>query len=525
VIAFRAFLAAIAIALAGLQPAHAAAPARIFRYASQIDPGTMDPHALASLYHTRVISQIYESLTGRDEKYRLAPRLAASWSLVDPHTWRFQLQRGVKFHDGTPFTADDVVFSVERSIAPKSQQHATYPNVTGARKVDDYTVDIVTSQPTPVLPRALTNSRMMSKAWCIAHHVEKPLDFSAKEETFASRNANGTGPFMLKSWEPDVKTALVANPNYWGQHGNVTEADFMVVAQAATRLAGLVSGELDFVVDAGVQDIGRLEKTPGIVVGMNEGTGANYLGFDYAHDKLVYGDAGEKNPFRDLRVRQAVRYALDLRAIQSKVMRGLSSTGSAIFTPVVDGWDKRFEKTYPYDPDKAKALLKEAGYPSGFSVVLDCSSQAPTDAVCQAISGMLARVGIKVDFQPRTFNVLLPKVLKHDTSFYVIGWTPASVDAEGVLLPLAHTPKGAGVGEYNFGGYSNPKVDALIDSARVELDEAKRRSTLTEAMTLIDADSGFVPILYRKIVWVMRSTIKTPVMPNDIVDLRFVNMQ
>ncbi len=502
-----------------------AAPGKVFRYASQIDPGTMDPHSIASLYHTRVMMNIYESLTGRDESYRLAPRLAVSWSLVDPHTWRFKLQQGVKFHDGTPFTADDVVFSVERSIAPKSQQHATYPNVTGARKVDDYTVDIVTSQPTPVLPRALTNSRMMSRKWSIEHHVEKPLDFNAKEETFASRNANGTGPFILKSWEPDVKTVLVANPNYWGQHGNVTEADFMVVAQGATRLAGLVSGELDFVVDAGVQDIGRLEKTPGITVGMNEGTGANYLGMDLARDTLLYGEAGGKNPYKDLRVRQAVRYALDLKAIQAKVMRNLSSTGSAIFTPVVDGWDKRFEKIYPYDPEKSKALLKEAGYPNGFTVVLDCSSQAPADAVCQAISGMLARVGIRVDHQPRTFNVLLPKVIARDTSFWFIGWTPASVDAEGVLLPIAHTPNASGVGEYNFGRYSNPKVDALIDSARVELDEAKRRNMLTEAMTIMDADSAYIPILYRKIVWVMRSNVKMPVMPNDIVDLRFVNVQ
>jgi peptide/nickel transport system substrate-binding protein len=366
---------------------------------------------------------------------------------------------------------------------------------------------------------------MMSRKWCVEHHVEKPLDFNAKDETFASRNANGTGPFMLKSWEPDVKTVLVANPNYWGQHGNVTEADFFVVAQAATRLAGLVSGELDFVVDAGVQDVDRLRKTPGFTVSMGEGLGANYLGFDYSRDTLLYGDAGGKNPFRDLRVRQAMRYALDLKAIQTKVMRNLSSVGSGLFTPVVDGWDPRFEKIYPYDPDKAKALLKEAGYPNGFSVVLDCSSQAPTDAVCQAMAGMLARVGIRADFQPRTFNVLLPKVLTRDTSLYVIGWTPASADAEGVLLPLVHSPTGPGVGEYNFGHYSNAKVDALIDSARVEMDEAKRRAMLTQAMTLLDADTGYIPILYRKVVWVMRGNVKANAQPNDIVDLRFVNVQ
>jgi peptide/nickel transport system substrate-binding protein len=260
-------------------------------------------------------------------------------------------------------------------------------------------------------------------------------------------------------------------------------------------------------------------------VSIGEGLGANYLGFDYSRDTLLYGDAGGKNPFRDIRVRQAIRYALDLDAIRTKVMRNLASTGSAIFTPVVDGWDKRFAKTYPYDPDKARALLKEAGYPNGFSVVLDGSSQAPADAACQAVAGMLARVGIKVHFEPRTFNVLLPKVLTRDTSFYFIGWTPASADAEGVLLPLVHSSTGPGAGEYNFGRYSNVKVDALIDSARVEMDEAKRRGMLTEAMTIMDADSGYIPILYRKTVWVMRDNVKASAQPNDIVDLRFVNVQ
>ena len=223
--------ARLAILLAGLAFAQAAGAA-VFRYASQIDPGTMDPHALASLYHTRVISQIYEPLVGRDEQFKLEPRLAVSWSMVDPHTWRFKLRPGVKFSDGTAFTADDVVFSVLRSIDPKSLQRPTYPNVTGAKKVDELTVDITTSQPTPILPRAFTNSRMMSKKWCIEHHVEKPLDFKSKEETYAARHAMGTGPFMLKSWEPDQKTVLVANPGYWGRHGNVTEAIYLMSPRA-----------------------------------------------------------------------------------------------------------------------------------------------------------------------------------------------------------------------------------------------------------------------------------------------------
>jgi len=317
---------------------------------------------------------------------------------------------------------------------------------------------------------------------------------------------------------------LVANPGYWGRHGNVTEAIYFTVATGATRNAGLISGELDFVVDAGVQDIDRLRSMQGFTVETAEGTGANFIGFDYARDELKYSDVKGKNPFRDLRVRQAIRYAIDLKAIQSKVMRGLASEGSSFVTPVVDGWDKKFEKLPPYDPEKSKALLKEAGYPNGFTVDLDCSAQAPADAICQAVAGMLARVGIKLNFEPKTFNVLLPKLTSKDTSLYAVGWTPATVDAEGVLLPLAHTPTMPGVGDYNFGVYSNPKLDELIDRGRLETDEAKRRAIFTQALTIVDEDCAFIPTMYRRIVWVMRKNVHAKAMPNDIVDLRFVNV-
>jgi peptide/nickel transport system substrate-binding protein len=517
----RRLLFTLCLALASAQHADA----KVLRYASQVDPGTMDPHAMASLYNTRVIGQIYEPLVGRDEKFRIAPRLALSWSTIQPNVWRFKLRPGVKFHDGTPFTADDVVFSVQRGLAPTSQQKPAIPNVTGARKVDALTVDLITSQPTPVLPLALTNFRIVSKAWCVTHHVEKPLDFNAKEETFAARNANGTGPYMLKSWDADVKTVLVANPSYWGQRGNVTEAQYLVVGSGATRLSGLISGELDFVIDAGVQDVERLSRIPDIRVAQGESLGAQYLGFDFAHDRLIHGDAQGTNPFRVLKVRQAIRYAIDVEAIRTKVMRNLSSVGRALYSPMVDGWDASFAKPVPYDPEKARALLKEAGYPNGFSVTLDCSLQAPADAVGQAVAGMLSRVGIRVNYQPSTFNVLLPKLNGRDSSLYIIGWTPFTADAEGVMVPLVHTATAPGTGDFNFGGYSNAKVDDLLDRARVELDAAKRRALLVEAMTALDADAAFVPLVYRRVVWAMRKNVTTPILPNDNLDLRFVNIE
>ena len=513
----------LAVALLAFGCAAWAQP-KVLRYASQYDPGSMDPHAVASTYNARILNQVYESLVGRDAQFRIEPRLALSWAMVGGG-WRYKLRPNVKFHDGTPLTADDVVFSVERGLHPSSQLKVALPNVTGARKVDDLTVDVLTTAPTPTLPLAMTNFRIVSRAWAVKNKVEKPQNFNAREETYATRNANGTGPYMLKRWDPDSRTVLVANPSYWGRRGNVDEAHYLTVATAATRMAGLISGEIDIVIDPALQDIEKLRRTPGIVIGQSVGTLAQYISFNFKHEKLKYGDAGGRNPFRDLRVRQAVRHALDLKALQEKVLRGMSKVGSALFSPIVDGWDKRFEQVAAYDPERSRKLLAEAGYPNGFAVTLDCGAQAPADAICQAIAGMLARVGIRVTHQPLPFNQLLPKVTSGDSSMFVIGWQPLTVDAEGVLVPLAHSRNAHGDGQYNDGGYSNPQVDALIDKARVEPIGEKRSRMLAEAMEALDADSAFIPLSYRQIVWAMRQNVKTPIMPNDNLDLRFVNLQ
>src|SRR4051812_6142689 len=276
----------------------AALPAKTLRYASQYDPGTMDPHAIASLYQTRVLGQVYDALVQRDENFQPEPALALSWSpLENGKGWRFKLRPDVRFHDGTPFTADDVVFSVERALSPTSGQKVTLANVTGARRIDDLTVDLLTSTATPLLPVASTNFRVMSRAWCVKHHTERPQDYKAKEETFAARNANGTGPYRLVQWTPDVKTVLAANPAYWGRRGNVTQAQYLVLGTAATRLSGLLSGEVDLVVDPALQDLERLRHLPEVTTLQVVSNGTQYLGFNYATDTLAHGDAGGHNPF------------------------------------------------------------------------------------------------------------------------------------------------------------------------------------------------------------------------------------
>jgi peptide/nickel transport system substrate-binding protein len=473
-----------------------------------------------------VLSQVYEPLVSRDANFRVEPRLALSWTpLEGGQGWRFKLRPHVKFHDGTRFTADDVVFNIDRAMHPLSAHKSTLPNVTGARKVDELTVDVLTSQPTPVLPLAISNLRLMSKSWSEKNRCEKPQDYKGKEETHSSRNVNGTGPYRLVKWEPDIKTVFAANESYWGRRGNVTEALYYVIGSAATRVAALISGEMDFVIDPAVQDLDRLRQTPTVKVAQGMGLGTNYLGFDHARTTLVHGDAGGRNPFRDVRVREAVRLAIDNAALQSKVMRGTGGTGRALYTPANDGFDKRFATTPPHDPARARALLKDAGYANGFAVDLDCSSQQPADAICQAVTSMLSRVGIRVAYKPLPFNLLLPKLNTGDTSLYVIGWTPATAEPEGVLVPLAHSRNvSAGVGEYNFGGYSNPRVDELIDKARVEFDAEKRRALFSDATAAMDAEIAFVPLVYRQVTWAMRKSVKAILRPNDNLDLRFVDI-
>jgi peptide/nickel transport system substrate-binding protein len=284
---------------------------------------------------------------------------------------------------------------------------------------------------------------------------------------------------------------------------------------------------MDFVIDPAVQDLDRLRKTPGVTVEQAVSTGTQYLGFDQGRDTLIHGDAGGRNPFKDIRVRQAVRYAIDLKALNTKVMRNTSNAGRSMYSPAVDGYDRKFDQLPAYDPARAQALLREAGYPNGFSVDLDCSAQQPADAICQAIASMLSRVGIKVAYKPLQFNILLPRLNTSDTSMYVIGWTPATAEQEGVLVPLVHTRPGGvkgTVGEYNFGNYSNKKVDELLDKARVEFDTPKRIALFNEAMTVIDQDVGFVPLVHRHVTWAMRKNVKARLRPNDNLDLRFVNV-
>jgi peptide/nickel transport system substrate-binding protein len=506
----------------------ALAPAAPLRIASGFDPQTMDPHALALLYHTRTAFQVYESLVGRDENFALEPALAVSWQAVDAKTWRFRLRPGVVFHDGTPFTADDVVFSVERAMGKTSQRSFLLKGVTQARRVDDLTVDLLLEAPDAVLPEKLQYVAIMSRAWAQKNGVEVSQDFNGKQETHAVRNANGTGPFRLVRYEPDVRTILQAHAQWWGakdkRNGNVTEVTFVPIKQDATRLAALASGEIDLVLDPPFQDVQRLKANGRLALLQIPDIGQQYFTFDQARDELVSGDVKDRNPFKDKRVRQAVYHALDVDLIVRQVLRGQATPTGAFLSTRVDGSPAALDKRLPHDPAKARTLLREAGYPNGFSVTLDCVNIAYRENVCQAAAAMLTQVGIRTSLRASPTNQFFPKLSQATASFIEFGWTPLP-DPYSSLNALFRTWSADGFGTFNAGRYSNPKLDAVIDAIRVEPDLDKRRRMVGDALRIVHDDLPYVPLYRRTLTWAMDRKVRAVQWPNDTIELRWVRVQ
>jgi peptide/nickel transport system substrate-binding protein len=484
--------------------------AKTLRWASQGDVLTFDPFAQNESFNNTFNSYVYESLVMYDKKFEVVPQLATKWEQISPTQWRFHLRPNVKFQEGEPLTADDVVFSINRQNSKRSMTKAYLAGVGEAKKVDPLTVDILTIGPAPVLLRQLTDVRIMSKSWCEKHNVVEVQDYLAKEETYAVGHANGTGPYVLKSREPDVKTVLTANPNWWGKlEGNVTEIVYTPIKSAATRTAALLSGEVDFVLDPPLQDLGKLKADPGIKVIEGEENRTIFIGMDQKRDELQYSSVKGKNPFKDLKVRQAMYAAIDIETIKRTLMRGLSIPTGELITPQVYGYFPAANKRPAYDVNKAKALLKEAGYPDGFEVTLDCpNDRYINDAlICQALTSMWAKIGLKVSLNAMPKAQYFGKINKHDTSLYMLGWAVATFDAQDALLSLVHSPNGKGAGEYNDGSYSNPRMDDLIDRIGTEADVKKRLEMIHEALTLHTQDVAHLMLHQQIIPWAMRKNV------------------
>ena len=503
-----------------LQPACAAT----LRVAGANDILTFDPHAQNHQTTLTYQQMVYEALVRYNEKYEVEPALAAKWTFVTPTQLRFELRQGVKFHDGSPLTADDVVFSITRVMTPPSNLTAYVQSVKEVKKIDDQTVDLILKGPSPTVLRELTDARIMNKAWAEKNNTTTAQNFGAKEENYASRNANGTGPFTLVAWQPDTKTTLKKNDAWWDQEtrkkGNIDEVVFTPIKSAATRSAALISGQVDVVVDPPVQDLERIKRDPNISVVEGAENRTIFLGFDQARDQLLYGSVKDKNPLKDQRVRQALYQAVDIDAISRSVMRGLGKPTGTMIADMVNGWTPELgARASKFDPEAAKKLLADAGYPDGFEVQLDCPNDryVNDEQICQAITAMWTKVGVKTKLQLNPMSIHALKYPKRDTSIFMLGWGVATFDALYSLDSLISTPdpKGGAAGNFNAGAYSNPKVDALIQQIKTEMDDAKRTAMIHEALQIVKDDYGFLPLHDQIRPWAMRKGVTTPHRADD----------
>jgi peptide/nickel transport system substrate-binding protein len=505
----RFVITAIAAAAFGLA---ATAHAQTLRFASQGDPQTMDPYSQNESFTNSVNAQVYEYLINRDKQLNLVPGLATSWEQVSPLKWRMKIRQGVKFHDGTPLTVDDVVFSINRAKEPTSQI-AVYANAVGTpKKIDDSTVEFELAKVNPIFLEHMNALFIMSKAWCEVHKATKPQDFKNKEEAYTALNANGTGPYMLVKREPGIKTTWKRNPNYWGKvEGNVQEVVFTPIANDATRSAALISGELDFILDPPPRDVAKLRNTAGVKVIDGPENRIVFIGMDQFRDELINSNVKGKNPFKDLRVRQALYHAIDIETMKTKLMSGQSfPTGGNTPSPKGAFNDPKIESRLPFDLAKAKQLMADAGYPNGFEVQLDCPNNRyiQDEEICVALAGMWQKIGVTVKVVAIPRVTYFPKLEKFDTSLYMLGWGGSITDAETALTPVMRNlqPTG-GIGSYNYGRSTNAKFDDLAAKSSVEADPAKRKELILAALTEWKEQVHTIPLHRQVIPWGARSNV------------------
>jgi peptide/nickel transport system substrate-binding protein len=504
--------------------------AQTLRWSSQGDMQTTDPHSQNEVMTNSLNNQVYESLTRRGKDMNMVPALATEWTQVTPLIWRFKLRPGVKFHDGTPFTADDVVFSMQR-LRDENAPQRVYANAVGMPKaVDPLTVVFTLDKPNPIVPELLANLFIMSRKWCEQHRVTRPLNFKQQEESHASQNANGTGPFMLVSRQPGVKTVFKRNPNWWNKfEGNLQEFVYLPIGNDATRTAALITGEIDFVLDPPPRDVARLRTLPDLKVVDGQENRLVYIGMDQARDKLLYGQSPDgKNPLKDLRVRKALYHAIDIEAIKTKLMSGYSSpTGGLTSSPRGAYGDPKLESRLPYDPAAARKLLAEAGYPDGFDITLDCPNNryVNDERICIALASMWAqvKVRVKVNAMPRT--LYFPKIEKFDTSLFLTGWGGGSTDAETMLTPVLRNRGEQGVGVANYGGITNNEADALAAASTIEVDPKKREALVKSALQAYREQVNIIPLHRQVIPWAMRKEVSIPHSPNNWASMDWVTIR
>jgi len=482
-----------------------AAQSATFRWSRSVDISSWDIHAQNVGVNNTMHGAVYDTLVEYNSKtFKPEPSLATEWKLVKPTQLRLTLRKGVKFSDGSEFTADDAKFSLERAKAKSSNFGAYTQGIDRVEKVDAYTIDIISDLPNPVLVNQLTELRIMSKAWAEKNKSVEPKDIKTKDETYAHRNWWGKGKYPT----------------------NLTEIVYTPIKADATRTAALLSGEIDFVIDPSLQDLARVKQTPNLQVLEGPEYRTIFLGLDQFRDELPGSDVKGKNPLKDQRVRKALYQAIDIQSIQRVVLRGLAQPTGTLIANQVNGWTKKADVRYPYDPKAAQKLLAEAGYPSGFEVDFACSAgrYINDEQLCQAITSQWAKVGVKAKLRSLPFATYFPMIQRNEASIYLLGWGVPTFDAFYSLQSLVRTTGAGGDGNFNLGRFSDPQLDALIERVKKETDTATRNGLIEQALIKEHELISHIPLYNQVIPWAATKKVEIIHRADNRIDWRYLKV-
>jgi peptide/nickel transport system substrate-binding protein len=495
--------------LAGTVLAAVATPslAQTLTIGTRAGPESIDPHFTATGTHAEALKHIFDTLVWSGDKLQLEPRLAESWKPLDDTTWEFKLRKGVKFHDGSDFTAEDVKFSIER-IPVVSGPNPTIIYVRRVKEtkiIDPHTIHIVTDGPSPTLPNDFI------RLFIVSHKAAAGLTKETANEAFNSgKAAIGTGPYKFVSWTPREQLTLERFDGFWGEKQPWEKVVRKEIPNDAGRVAQLRAGQVDMIVRVPAADVPTLEREPSLEIVKGDTVYVFYTEFDMREKAPQVsskdGSPLPSNPLRDPRVREAFDLAIDRPALAEVAMEGLGKPASQLVTPNIFGYNDKLEIVKP-NLQRARELLKEAGFPNGFKVTFNFTNdRLPGDrAVGTAVAQMLARIGVEVNANAQPGAVLFPARTRGDYSFVMSGWGTLTGEANYTLSSLLHSNSPQlRLGAFNWRNYNNPEMDKLLQAAGRERDEAKRRSLLQEAGALNAKDRPLIPIAQVGSAWALR---------------------
>lgn len=501
-----ALIRTMALAGAILAGAVSGAAAQDLRIGLSAEPGSLDPQYDNFPANNQIALHIFEALVAQDEHQLLRPALAVSWRTLDERTWEFTLRDGVRFHDGSSFSADDVVFTLDRVAkvpnAPSPFTHFTR-QILEIEVPDPLTIRLRTASPAPMLPRDLSAIRILSRRAASGPAPEG----KTTEQLNRGEGLVGTGPFRFVSWARGRQLVLARNEDYWGAKPAWNRVAFYPLADATTRLAALDSGDVDFVENPPPAELTRLRRDERLRVVTATSNRVIYLHLDHrAEPSPGIPDTAGKNPLKDRRVREALNLALDRPALVMRVMAGDAVPAADLLPWPMFGAREDAAVSAP-DPERARRLLADAGYADGFSLTLGApNGRYLNDArVAEAVAAQWTAIGVKTRVEASQPTVFFQNRDAHRYSAYLAGWSTAAGEASDPLRALIATPdRERGLGGSNRGRYANPAVDSLLIKALRTIDEDRRRALLSEASKLALDDHALLPLYFEMAAWVMR---------------------